>query len=422
MDRSKEPPKAGNRVVSAGLFRAHICGALAGGTVFLIILVTYFAGLFVQRASVGLISGYLFKTFSIAGGKVYGTRSTMENIYSWYDAPESSEWADYEYSGRMMLTDERGGIGVIFLARRRGEKDCFYSLRRCGEGDTFFLGGHRLEIEGKGETDTEVSPEARTWYRLRIRAENEGDRTRIRAKVWSERNAEPAKWQVDCFDAGAFRNARGFVGVWGCSQGEKYFDDLIVRQILGESRRGASHKSVLAEGMPDSAGGEGAGAASQSNELAASYLLREDFDGFRIGEHPAAWKDGIAPVDLSEAADRLSRFFRMNLLDFAGPWDEIVDFTAVALTFCLAGLLAGIALGYRSSVQPSGTQTRRRRRIPFEFLPFVALSVYVGAMKGVGVVLYATAGVGAGHLWRFLQGTLVRLLARAAEGEPGERS
>jgi hypothetical protein len=279
-----------------------------------------------------------------------------------------------------------------------------------------------LEIEGKGETDTEVSPEARTWYRLRIRAENEGDRTRIRARVWSGRNAEPAKWQVDCFDAGAFRNARGFVGVWGCSEGEKYFDDLIVRRMPAELRQGVPDTSVRTEGIPDSAIPEGVGAASRTNELAARYLLREDFDGFRAGEHPVAWKDRIAPVDLSEAADRLSRFFRMNLVDFAGPWDEIVDFTAIALTFCLAGLLAAIALGYTSSLQPSGTQTRRRRRIPFEFLPFVALSMYVGAMKGVAVLLYAIAGAGAGYLWRFLQGTLLRLLARAAEGEPGERS
>lgn len=72
-------------------FAPDICGALAGGLVFLIILLLYCAGLFVERASVKLIGDHLFKTFSIGGGKVYDTRSNMENICSWYNAPRSSE-------------------------------------------------------------------------------------------------------------------------------------------------------------------------------------------------------------------------------------------------------------------------------------------------------------------------------------------
>ncbi len=57
--------------------------------------------------------------------------------------------------------------------------------------------------------------------------------------------------------------------------------------------------------------------------------------------------------------------------------------------------------------------------MPLEFLPFVALSVCVGAVKGVAVVLYAIAGAGGGYLWRLLHVSLLRLLAPRGENEAG---
>lgn len=268
-----------------------------------------------------------------------------------------------------------------------------------------------MEIEGKGETDTEVSPEAGTWYGFRVQVENVGDRTRIRANVWRDGDAEPAKWQVDCFDAGRLRNREGSVGVWACSEGEKYFDDLIVRQMPAESRRGTSHKSVLAETMPDSAGRERVRIRSQGNQLAAQRLLREDFGSFPVGTHPAGWKDKLAAVDLSEAADAVSRSFRMNLLDFAGPWDEFVDLGAIAVVFGFAGLLAG-------TVRMRMTRFRRKRpsmagkfTILLELAPFVAILLYAGAMRGAAIVFYAAAGVGSGCLWRLFQVLLIRLFS-----------
>lgn len=369
--------KADILVRGATLSSVLVSGLVVGGLVFAIILMTHFSVLFGGRALKRLGRRPLFRAFVVGDNKAYGTSSTMKNIYSCCEPTGSSTWADYEYSGRMMLTDAGGGIGVIFLGSRgRGER--FYGLRRNGQGDTLFVSGSGTKIIGKGQTDTELSPETKFWYRFKVEAEDSGDRTQIRAKVWKEGSPEPVSWQIACFDEGPRRNVRGFVGVWASSKGEKYFDDLSVKLL--------SHK------------------ASQDQ-----FLLQEDFERFSLGAHSADWNDRIAPVDFSEVVDRLSDFFRMNLLDFAGPWDEVVDLGAIALTFCSAGLLGGIARNYRARLRHSTDPTGRKWRIPVELVPFVSIFVYAGAMKGVVLPFYAGGGICAGYLWRFLHTAVLKL-------------
>lgn len=266
-----------------------------------------------------------------------------------------------------------------------------------------------MEARFAGRTDTEFSPKAQIWHRFKVQVGDSGERVEIRAKIWQAAGPEPARWQIDCFDVGSSRSSKGSVGVWACSEGEKYFDDLLVRPIYARTEETPPENSIGSESIARDSLSAKVNDGSEREGRSGEYLLRENFDRFAVGAHPRNWGDGLAPVDFSEAADRVSRFFRMNLLDFGGPWDEIVDWATIVLTFCLAGLLAGIALRHRGRIRHSKASNGWIWRIPFEFVPFVALSVYYGAMKGVVVVLYAGAGLGAGCLWRFLHTLLLKL-------------
>jgi hypothetical protein len=409
-------PKAEVRAANPSLFRTQISGFIAGGLVFCVILMAYFSALFAKRAFLGLGEGRLFRTFVVGNSNVYGTKSAMENICSLYKGRGSSHWAGYEYTGQMMLTDARGGVGIIFLAHHRQGKDCFYRLKRCGEGSTFAVGGYPSVIKGKEETDTEVSPEAGVWHRFRIEVQDSGGRTEIRAKVWEDSSPEPAKWQIDCFDAGSSRVTKGSVGVWACSEGEKYFDDLIVKPIYVRTNRAQPENSIGGETIAEDSPPAKVKDDSESKGQSGGYLFHENFDRLGIGVHPEDWSDRLAPLDFSEAADGVSRFFRMNLLDFGGPWDEIADWMAITSTFCLAGLFAGIAFRLRARIRQGKAFTPWKWRIPFEFLPFVALFIYDGARKGVVVVLYAVAGLGAGFIWALLNRLVLKLLVSVNEG------
>jgi hypothetical protein len=396
------------RAAGIPFFLDQISAFTAGAVVFAAVLATYFLILFARRGLVEYKLRFLFRVFPAGEGRTYGTRSRMQGIHSQFVAPGSSDWANYEYTGRMMLTDSRGGIGVMYLGRPNGREDRSYSLRRCGKGDTLYVSGGGKSAKWAGRSDSELSPEAGVWYRFRIQATTADPRTHIRAKVWKSRSPEPDEWQIDCSDAGTERNVRGSVGVWGCSEGRKYFDDLLVRPIAVQSEEDAMDvftpleevaRYSPARQQPDHLN-------DGSSEL---YLLREDFDGFDVGSRPPYWRNGCAAVDLSEATDSFSRLFGMNLLDFAGPWDEFVDLAAVMLTFGAAGLLAGVALKYRVRRRHSTASRGNKGSVPLECVPFILLFLYVGVGKHTLLMAYPLLGVPAGYLWRLSYCALARL-------------
>jgi len=170
----------------------------------------------------------LFKVMSISGETALGTTSEQTNIHSHYAGEDSTEWSDYTYTGRMMGTDDHNGFGVTFLSDYPNT-DSYYRLRR-GDypgGYAFHISPHGTNITG-GTTDTGVVPNENQWYRFKIEVENTGTQTAIRAKVWADGSAEPADWQVDCYDGGTERLTSGTIGVWSMWSGGKYWDDLHV--------------------------------------------------------------------------------------------------------------------------------------------------------------------------------------------------
>ena len=135
-------------------------------------------------------------------------------------------FSSYEYTGRMMMTASRGGIGVTFFSQYPNT-DAYYRLRRYANS-SFHIAPHPHGTKIYGDTNTGVYSSPNVWYWFKIQVEDAGSRTEIRAKVWSENSVEPAAWQVDCYDSKSSRLTSGAIGVWSYFRGRKYWDDLTV--------------------------------------------------------------------------------------------------------------------------------------------------------------------------------------------------
>jgi hypothetical protein len=127
-----------------------------------------------------------------------------------------------------MMTASRGGIGVTFFSQYPN-KDAYYRLRRYNR-NAFHISPHGTKVTG--DSDTGIVPLPNVWYWFRILVEDTGTRTEIRAKVWPENSAEPASWQVDCYDSNSSRLTSGAIGVWSYYRGSKYWDDMTLVSLL----------------------------------------------------------------------------------------------------------------------------------------------------------------------------------------------
>lgn len=168
----------------------------------------------------------LFNVFEIGNNMVLGTRSTLLNIHSHHIKSYIDDLSSFEYTGRMMMTDPNGGIGVTFLSRYPFS-DTYYRLRCTRHNSSFHIAPHPHGSSNVyGIIDTGVIAEANTWYRFRIRVDNMGTRNEILAKVWPEGSSEPSRWQVEAYDNSSERLVSGTIGVWSGHAGAKYWDDL----------------------------------------------------------------------------------------------------------------------------------------------------------------------------------------------------
>ncbi len=170
----------------------------------------------------------------VAGGnQLFGTNSTATNIHSHYVVPGSELFKNYEVTGLLYMTHPESGIGITFFSDFPNTAR-YYRMRRFGTG-SFFIDPLGTLMTG-GTTDSGVVPLPNVDYRYRIRVEDTGTQTEVRARVWEDGTAEPADWQIDCFDDSATRLTRGTVGVWTFNPGSKFFDDFWVQPLdLGEA-------------------------------------------------------------------------------------------------------------------------------------------------------------------------------------------
>ena len=172
----------------------------------------------------------LFKIFNINSNNVFGTSSTLTNIHSHHIKSYIKNLSSVEYSGRIMITDAGGGIGITFLSHYPFT-DTYYRLRCTKSHPSFHLAPHPHATAGVfGTTDTGVRPKANQWYRFRIDVRDTGVQTEILAKVWPENASEPTQWQIDAYDDTSKRLVSGTFGVWSGGAGKKYWDDLEIFQ------------------------------------------------------------------------------------------------------------------------------------------------------------------------------------------------
>jgi hypothetical protein len=180
-----------------------------------------------------LVRDSLFDVVSLSGDRAFSTSSTAVNVHSHYTAPGTDAWSDYEYRGKMRISDDGGGIGVTAYSQYP-VRDAYYRVRRLDQtGWTAFrMSPHPDGRQLTCSSDTSgVVPAAGRWYRFRVQVRTKVTHTAIRAKVWPATVAQPDGWTIDCFDAAADRLTEGRIGVWSMGPGVKYWDDLQVVEL-----------------------------------------------------------------------------------------------------------------------------------------------------------------------------------------------
>lgn len=182
-------------------------------------------------------------------GTVYS--NTTNTVYSHYAIPGWAAWNNYDYSGRLKMSDPGGGIGLSFYSRLPAGEQKTYVLRRyagTAESASFHLTAFATSL--KGDTQLEFTPQANTWYRFRVQAVTLANRVTLRARVWLDGQAEPATWQADAYDDSASRIPAGAMGVRTFGPGSKYFDDLVVTPLGIQADFTVSAQSGLAPFTP----------------------------------------------------------------------------------------------------------------------------------------------------------------------------
>jgi hypothetical protein len=176
----------------------------------------------------------LFDVKQVGADLVFGTDSTATNIHSHYIYGGSGDWSNYEYTGRMRMSDASGAVGVTFYSDYPLQ-DAYYRVRRLDQaGFTAFHLDQHPDVSQTliGDLDSGYVPAANQWVRFHIRVQSIGGATHIQARLWDDGATEPTGWQIDATDSGAMRLAEGAVGVWSFSSGSKYWDDLTVTEYF----------------------------------------------------------------------------------------------------------------------------------------------------------------------------------------------
>ncbi|MEI2690484.1 MAG: LamG-like jellyroll fold domain-containing protein [Anaerolineae bacterium] len=145
----------------------------------------------------------------------------LDEVHAHYGDPAALSWTNYVTTGRLRIGAADSAAGLTFFSRYPEQIDRYYALRRDKDQPAFALVSHPPAAPAlRGQTNSQVTPQANEWHRFRIEASVEADRTRIRAKVWPESAAEPAAFQIDAYDASSLRLTAGTVGLWTAGDGQ----------------------------------------------------------------------------------------------------------------------------------------------------------------------------------------------------------
>ncbi len=177
----------------------------------------------------------LFRVGQAPGGdRALMTRGSKLNVHSHFMGEVgdvASDWQDYEYSGRMLVSSGQGGVGVT-LNSAYPQRDEYLRIRRYRRRPEFHLANHSGDsLVCLGSTKTGVYSRPGRWYAFRFRAVEEQGGVRVQGRVWEDGGSEPSNWQIDCLAVGSKPPVAGAPGVWSMGAGEKYWDELVVTPI-----------------------------------------------------------------------------------------------------------------------------------------------------------------------------------------------
>ncbi|MEW5956352.1 MAG: PKD domain-containing protein [Chloroflexota bacterium] len=172
-----------------------------------------------------------FEVMLLDDNRVYGTHYEGSSVYSTYAVPGWASWQNYEYRGRLRLTDVANGeVGATFYSQYPAYDAKRYELNSWEEmGNNFGLRAYGTGLTGQVDTGVPAQPD--TWYRFRVQVVSHTGRTTLRAKVWIDGESEPTNWQALAEDTGANRLTAGAAGIRSWGNGSKYADELLVTPL-----------------------------------------------------------------------------------------------------------------------------------------------------------------------------------------------
>jgi predicted MPP superfamily phosphohydrolase len=164
------------------------------------------------------------RSFLYSGGRWVGQNLT-------YLGFPAERWNDVEITLAFQALAERSYLDIRF-GWGRGEdlaEESGWRLIRHSNRPAFILRGkYPGEHKMKGRLETDFVPPPGVWCRSRIRVEDDGESTRVRARFWLEEEREPEAWMVDAVDRGPDRRRSGTIGFGGREGGKRYADLQVV--------------------------------------------------------------------------------------------------------------------------------------------------------------------------------------------------
>lgn len=128
------------------------------------------------------------------------------------------DMANYTFEADLRLTERRRQMGMAGIVVQR------YALMMMGTQGTLEL--QPWEPETKRTVAAPLAWKGNTWYRLKLRVQNEPDgaSTRVQGKAWLATEPEPAGWMIDRVDT--MPNVKGAPGIFADAENGVWIDNL----------------------------------------------------------------------------------------------------------------------------------------------------------------------------------------------------
>ena len=127
-------------------------------------------------------------------------------------------WSDYTVQADVLATEKRRQMGDAGLIAQR------YALVLFGNSQKLELHPWQANPARTRSADFAWKPE--TWYRLKLRVENQPGGTRVQGKAWPAAEPEPAAWTIEFVDPLPHRH--GAPGLYADAANEVFFDNVKV--------------------------------------------------------------------------------------------------------------------------------------------------------------------------------------------------